>query len=226
MPWNGMRTGMLRTDVILIRRVLLIFSCIVLVSLKAGAQENGEEYFDDDAPSPSYVRPDMRVFTSLRAAQLNPDSAFILVLKGKKLKQFPREVYDLPNLVVLDLSKNKLKSLPEDIGRMDQLVELDLTGNKISELPASIGSLTSVKKLSLNRNLISELPPEIGKMSELEILELWDNELVDLPPEISELKKLRTLELRGILFNRDDHERFHEYLPDATIYLSPPCNCN
>jgi Leucine-rich repeat (LRR) protein len=209
----------------LIRSAILLTAFFVSVSFHAGAQENGEEYFDEDTQTPSYVRPDMKVFTSLRAAQLNPDSAFILVLKGKKLKQFPREVYDLPNLLVLDLSKNKLKSLPEDIGRMDQLIELDLTGNKLKVLPGSVGKLKSLKKLSLNRNLISELPPDIGQMKELEILELWDNEIVDLPPEISELKKLRILELRGILFNKDDHERFHEYLPDTRIFLSPPCNC-
>ncbi len=206
--------------------VLRLCVIMLLTSSFAIAQENGEEYFDDEQPLPEYVRPDMKVFTSLRAAQLNPDSAFILVLKGKKLKQFPREVYDLPNLLVLDLSKNKLKSLPEDIGRMSQLVELDLTGNKLKALPSSIGEFTEMKRLALNRNLVSELPAEIGQMNELEILELWDNELVDLPPEISDLKKLKILELRGILFNKDDHDRFHEYLPDTRIYLSPPCNCN
>ena len=178
-----------------------------------------------DQELPGYSRPTYKVYKSLSAALANPDSVYILDLRGKKLTEFPVEVYKLPHLLVLDLSRNKIKTLPDEISKMESLEELDLSGNKISVLPASIGDFKWLKKLALNRNTLITLPSSIGDLTTLEFLELWDNELEDLPEEIKNLKKLRILELRGILFSEEQQTRFRELVPNARVYMSPSCNC-
>ncbi len=185
----------------------------------------GQDPDMDEEEEELYIRPDLKVYTSLSSALANADSAYILQLKGKKLKEIPDKVFDLPNLLVLDLSKNKLKVIPDKIGNLTTLQELDLTGNKLSSVPGSIGKLKNLRKLTLNRNLITELPPEIARCGELQILEMWDNELEGLPPELGELRKLRIVELRGILFSKDDQSMIIDMLPHTRVYMSPPCNC-
>jgi Leucine-rich repeat (LRR) protein len=176
-------------------------------------------------PAENYIRPEKKVYKSLQAALQQPDSVFILELKGKKLKEFPEDIFKLPHLVVLDLSKNKIRNIPSRIHELRNLEELDLSSNKISVIPVEVTQLTSLKKLSLNRNIIEFLPPETGKLTQLQYLELWDNEINDLPDEIKELKNLKILELRGILFSEEQQQRFLELLPNAKVYMSPSCNC-
>lgn len=198
---------------------ILVFSLLLL------AQNNKLFAQDEDHPGRAYVRPSYKVYKSLSAALQNPDSVYILELKGKKLKEIPEGVFKLPKLVVLDLSRNKIKVLPESISQLSNLIELDLTNNKLKALPSSIGKLTKLRKLALNRNVIEELPAEIGQMKSLEFIELWDNELGTLPEEIKELHNLRSLDLRGILFSEEQHKHFFELLPKTEIYMSPSCNC-
>jgi len=198
---------------------ILIFSLLLL------AQNSTLCAQDDDHPARAYVRPTYKVYKSLSAALQNPDSVYILELKGKNLKEIPEGVFKLPKLVVLDLSRNKIKVLPESISQLSSLIEFDLSNNKLKTLPASIGQLTNLRKLALNRNVIEELPVEIGMLKLLEYIELWDNELGTLPEEIKELHNLRSLDLRGILFSEEQHQHFFELLPKTEIYMSPSCNC-
>lgn len=172
-----------------------------------------------------YVRNEYKVYRSMSAALAQPDSVFILELKGQKLTAFPEELDRLSNLVVLDLSKNKIKEIPPSISKLSGLIELNLSSNKLSELPEEIGTLTSLQKLSLNRNVITTLPATIGQLQELQILELWDNELATLPDEIKQLRKLTKLELRGILFSDEQQKHFRDLLPGVKIYMSPACDC-
>lgn len=196
----------------------LSFSAL-MVPVKATAQDDGNETPAD------YKRPSHRVYKSLQEALSQPDSVFILDLRGKKLTAFPTEVFRLPNLLVLDLSKNKISELPDEIGKLQSLEELNLASNKLKNLPAAIGDLKNLKLLSLNRNVITELPASIGKMNSLQILELWDNELSTLPDEIRNLTHLRTVELRGILFTDEQQKHFRELLPGVRLYMSPACDC-
>lgn len=179
----------------------------------------------DEEETPVYQRPEAKVFKSLSLALQQPDSVFILELKGKKLKEIPEGVYKLPYLRVLDLGNNKINLIPEAILKMDSLEELNLSNNKITILPDSLGKMIHLKKLALNRNTIEVIPPSIGKMQSLEVLELWDNEIGTLPEEMKNLTKLKVLELRGILFSDEQHKHFQDMLPNTTIYLSPSCNC-
>jgi len=172
-----------------------------------------------------YSRPEAKVYKSLSAALANPDSVYILELKGKKLSEIPEGVFKLHNLEVLDLGRNRIRKINPQIANMIHLQELDLSSNKLDEFPEGITALKGLQKLSLNRNEIVTIPPSIGKMESLQVLEMWDNEIETLPDEIAMLKNLRYLELRGILFSEDQQREFHELLPETTIMMSPSCNC-
>lgn len=179
----------------------------------------------EDGTRPEYHRTNFKVFTSLEAALANPDSVYILSLKGKKLTTIPDEVFTFKHLLVLDLSKNRIESLPSSIGQLSNIVELDLSNNKLTQLPAEITQLQALRKLSLNRNSIDTLPENIGMMTSLEVLEMWDNEIAYLPESMKNLKHLRILELRGILISEEQQKEFVDLLPETKIYMSPACNC-
>ena len=196
----------------------LLISAFLILPMSLVAQE-------EEIPVQVYERPPYKVYKSLAAALQHADSAYILELRGKKLKEIPEGVYRLPHLKVLDLGRNKLKEFPTGLLRLDSLEELDLSSNKISALPADIGKLKNLKKLSLNRNVIEVLPPSIGDMDSLQVIELWDNEIGTLPEEIKNLKHLKVLELRGILFSEEQQKHFRELLPNTRIYMSPSCDC-
>ncbi|CAN5425978.1 hypothetical protein BH11BAC2_BH11BAC2_12140 [soil metagenome] len=166
-----------------------------------------------------------KVFRSLAAAQLQPDSVFRLDLSKKKLKSLPEEIKNFKNLQELKISRNDLKELPEWIGDLQNLTSLDASNNELAALPPEIGKLKNLVFLGLNRNIIESLPHEIGMLSKLEIIEMWDNELDSIPDEMKNLHSLRVFELRGILFTESAQRQIEELLPDTQIYFSPSCNC-
>ncbi|MCS5550736.1 MAG: leucine-rich repeat domain-containing protein, partial [Gammaproteobacteria bacterium] len=61
----------------------------------------------------------------------------------------PKEIFNLINLHVLDLSGFRVTSLPKEIGGLVNLRELYLVGNKLTELPKEIGSLVNLRELYL-----------------------------------------------------------------------------
>ena len=204
------------------QRFLLLFSIVLMLQFNF-TKVNAQNY--DSGAVEDYTRPDHKVYKSLSAALAQPDSVFILEIKGKKLKEIPAGVFQLHQLVVLDLGRNRIRNLPPAIQNLKNLEELDLTNNKLKTLTSEIGTLSKLKKLSLNRNVITELPVSIGKLSSLQILELWDNEIGTLPEEIKDLNNLKTLELRGILFSHEHQKYFQDLLPNTRINMSPACDC-
>jgi hypothetical protein len=74
-------------------------------------------------------------------------------------------------------------------------------------------------------NSVQALPFEIGKLSNLEFLQIWANEVTALPRSMEKLHKLRWLDMRTILLTASEREGITDMFPDATILLSPDCNC-
>ena len=185
--------------------------------------------FNYKAQSQNILEPEelqqAKTFFSLQEAMLQPDSVFKLSLKGKKLKEIPKEVFTLHNLQVLNLSRNNIKEIPADISKLKSLQELDLSNNGLTNLPPQIGELMNLTKLKLNRNEITSIPPEIGNLINLEVLEMWNNELDTVPDEIKNLVHLKVFELRGILFSDDEQRNIHSLLPETKVYFSPSCAC-
>lgn len=167
----------------------------------------------------------LTAFTSISEAMKDPDKVIKLELKRKKLKAFPKEIFQFKNLQYLDLSKNDLTEVPPEIGELKDLQILILSKNEIETLPKEIGELKMLQYLNVNQNEIGSLPPQIGSLVSLKNMDLWSNNVDKFPPEIKNLKNLLVLDLRVILIPDEEQQHLQELLPKTKIYFSPYCKC-
>lgn len=167
----------------------------------------------------------LTAFTSISEAMKDPDKVIKLELKRKKLKQFPKEIFQFKNLQYLDLSKNSLTEIPAEIGELKNLQILILSKNEIETLPKEIGELKMLQYLNVNQNELSSLPPQIGSLVSLKNMDLWSNNVDKFPPEIKNLKNLLVLDLRVILIPDEEQQHLQDILPKTKIYFSPYCKC-
>jgi Leucine-rich repeat (LRR) protein len=80
-------------------------------------------------------------FTSIVEAMKSPEKVIKLELRKKKLKEFPKEIFQMKNLQYLDLSKNNITEVPAEIAELKDLQILILSKNSIETLPKEIGEL-------------------------------------------------------------------------------------
>lgn len=119
-------------------------------------------------------------------------------LDGVGLTAFPPEILRLTALRGLFLRGNALREIPRDIGNLSELVELNLADNiNLGALPMGIGSLKALKKLDIRYCGLTDLPPDIGNLKNLESLQMWGNGFTELPYSITELKNLKELYLKN-----------------------------
>jgi Leucine-rich repeat (LRR) protein len=167
----------------------------------------------------------LTAFTSLSEAMKDPDKVIKLELRKKKLKEFPKEIFQFRNLQYLDLSKNSLKEIPAEIAELKNLQILILSKNELETLPKEIGELKMLQYLNVNQNEIGSLPPQIGSLLNLKNLDLWSNNVDKFPSEIRNLKNLLVLDLRVILIPDAEQERIQALLPKTKVHFSPYCKC-
>jgi Leucine-rich repeat (LRR) protein len=167
----------------------------------------------------------LKMYTSIEEALLNPDSVRYLSLKHKKLKVLPKEVFLFKNLEILDISKNKLEEIPEEIETLLKLRELSVANNNLTTFPIQLGKLIELKKIIAYQNNIALLPNTISNLIHLEVLDLWSNEIESFPEEIKALKQLKFVDLRGIMLTDEQKEDIKSLLPNAQIEFSMGCNC-
>lgn len=119
----------------------------------------------------------------------------ILHLGYNRFETIPDSVFDLKNLIKLDMFCNQIqiKCIPKEISQLTKLEILELDGNAIEKLPDSIGELKNLKRLNLGANLISQLPNSIGQLENLEYLDVIFNRLSSLPKTMINMKKLRVV---------------------------------
>lgn len=100
----------------------------------------------------------------------------------------------LTKLRILILRRNKFASVPQAVFQLSQLVELDISHNCLGHFSDDIVLLKGLKKLCISHNKIQYLPSGIGTLNGLEELDISFNELHDFPRSFSQLKKLRALD--------------------------------
>lgn len=127
----------------------------------------------------------------------------------------PEELFDLPELRVLDLGGFNLGgALPPEIGRLTQLETLWLQDAGLGgPLPSEITQLTNLDLLDLRYNdLIGPIPPELGELTGLHTLRLGYNEFTGaIPAELGGLTNLRRLDL--------DNNRLDGAIPEELARL-------
>jgi Leucine-rich repeat (LRR) protein len=164
-------------------------------------------------------------FDNLDSALKYPDKVIKLVLRKKRLKKFPEEIFKLKNLQYLDISKNNIKEIPEGIGQLTNLQYFICSKTGLERIDKDIGNLKNLRYLNFNQNELESLPPQFGWMEKLEIADLWSNQLSEFPEALSKLKSLKAMDLRNILLNEEQQRYIRALMPDATIYMSPACGC-
>ncbi|XP_016718377.2 receptor-like protein 6 [Gossypium hirsutum] len=95
--------------------------------------------------------------------------------------KFPKNIFDLPNLLQLthlDLSMNQLSGqIPRSLGNLLQLTHLDLSHNQLSgQVPLSILNLTRLEDLTIVENsLEGSIPDDVTAFPDLILLDLSNN---------------------------------------------------
>lgn len=135
--------------------------------------------------------------TVKKEVRITPEYTYKLILRRMCLTTFPKCLFKLAHVNMLDLSCNQLNKLPENIGSLRSLTRLDLRSNKLQALPQSIGSLSQLTYLNVSNNFLTSagLPPSIGSLTSLKILNLGLNKIDSLPSTFEALQSLEELKL-------------------------------
>ena len=122
-------------------------------------------------------------------------NSYTLEIGWNKLKELPKEIGNLTNLIEIRAWCSNLKKIPKEIGNLINLRELSLDDNKIKELPKEISELKNLLVLSMGSNPLKKLPEEIGNLKKLQVLELSKSPIQNFPRELCNLSELRTLSI-------------------------------
>lgn len=124
-----------------------------------------------------------------------------LKIKGKELERVPREVFNMDELEILDLSPERpaclffrLPKLPAAIGKLRNLRILILDTNELQTLPPQICHLEHLQQLLLSNNFLKNLPDGFNNLRSLEGLHLANNRFTEFPEDICLLQKLKFLD--------------------------------
>ncbi|KAM3873814.1 malignant fibrous histiocytoma-amplified sequence 1 homolog [Diretmus argenteus] len=124
----------------------------------------------------------------------------ILVLRRNKFVAVPCAVFELGQLVELDMSHNCLRSFSEDVGQLKGLKKLCISHNKIQYLPSQIGALQFLEELDISFNDLRDFPRSFSQLKRLRTLDADHNKLNQFPPEILALGDLEELDCSGNKF--------------------------
>lgn len=118
-----------------------------------------------------------------------------LDIKLKGVKQIPKEIDCLNNLIEINAEFNELSELPWEFGHLKKLKVINLGHNKFADLPGVICQLPQVEVLNMESNSIKKISPVIANLESLIELNFSFNQIAELPEEIGHLKHLVRLNL-------------------------------
>lgn len=78
-----------------------------------------------------------------------------------QIEQLPKEIGQLQNLILLDLSGNKLRQLPEEVARLKRLVFLDLRGNPLERYPTFLSRMPHLSTVLIDDD-VPGVPVEVS----------------------------------------------------------------
>jgi len=148
----------------------------------------------------------------------NADSLYVQVDLLDLLYLAPERAKAQTSLYLSDMN---LAGVPAGIWEMTNLMELNLASNELAVIPPEIGNLKQLSTLYLSNNHLTSLPSQMGKLSNLVRLELQENNLKDLPKELAELNSLNLLNLKNNqqLTTNAIESVFEDY-PKEVVYTS------
>lgn len=122
------------------------------------------------------------------------------------LTRVPRGIENASGLLVLNLSENNLTAIPEELFvQCTNLMLLDLSDNHLQTLPAQLRRCSSLQQLILSRNPLQHYPLRaVAAIKHLQVLHLSNTQrrLDNIPSELDRLEKLVDLDLSENQLNR------------------------
>lgn len=106
----------------------------------------------------------------IRRSARNKSQSLELIEKG--IIEIPVQLYDLKNLIKLDLSRNQIVIVDKSIEKLIFLNYLNLSYNRILELPLEMTNLSNLETLIISNNPISEHIKDFNP--------LWRNSLKEM----------------------------------------------
>ena len=133
-----------------------------------------------------------------------------LSLDYNPLTAVPKVVFELSNLVELELAGTEL---PPELAKLGKLRRLDIgNGKKMPAIPASVCALDKLAELRIGNGSIKLVPEAIAGMKSLEVLEMQSTGVTKLPASIATLPKLKKIEAR---WSRLNVEKTRALLPKS-----------
>lgn len=108
-------------------------------------------------------------------------------LFNNKLTKIPKFLYELENLISLDLNQNQIKKIyKKDTDGLSNLQELHLNSNELTDLPETFNNLSELRVLSLNFNPITTFPNIILELHNLDSLVINKKQIKYLKSDVKE----------------------------------------
>ena len=167
----------------------------------------------------------MHVVTNIQpciAKLLNHQSGHTLIqvtfvdLGDNELTTVPVELFELPNLKVLNLSHNKVICIPYT--QNISLTNLDLSDNHLSSLSVNL-SAPSLISLNISKNQFSHVPLCICTFTSLKSLDLSGNNIKMLPYDMGMLTSLTQLKLNGLNKLKEPPKYIQNSCQDCIAFL-------
>ncbi|WP_219843828.1 leucine-rich repeat domain-containing protein [Aureicoccus marinus] len=132
-------------------------------------------------------------FNSIKRALKNSESVEVIKIHpySARLKNFPLEIMELPNVKIIDLNGQQISTIPDDINKLESLEVLNLLDNNIAEIPKSICDCENLKELRIGGE-IQRFPDCLKTMKYLKHLSVQSNTVNDLMDELREFEYLET----------------------------------
>lgn len=117
------------------------------------------------------------------------DKVTEVVITGQNLKEHPKELLNLFNVIKLDLSKNQFAEMPE-LRNMTKLETLNMSENRLTSINLQ-ADLASIRFVDLSKNELSNAN-NIGSFVHVQNLDISNNRMTNID-DVAQCKTLRVL---------------------------------
>lgn len=130
-----------------------------------------------------------------------------LILSGCNLFKIPTKVWNLTDIIRLDLSFNNIDALPSLVSGLGKLRDLTLNDNPLRMIPAELSKCSHLQTLDLSRTRIQVLPRDLAIIPSLLELNL---ERCPLKPSLQAVYDRGIIELWAHLKRKHDRRLYKE----------------
>lgn len=144
-----------------------------------------------------------RVYVDLKEALKTESPIYKMDLSYKKLDpKLYEKISSIKDLQVLKLSGNEVKDFPKNIGDLFNLVYFASYNNPFTSFPPDFKKLVNLTHLELSQTKIDSIPASIAYNSKLKAIKFTDTEdTLKLPVTLKYLKNLEDLQIENCIMD-------------------------